>query len=251
MQIHRILLLAALALGVTQSAAFGALIGINFNKSGAAGNLAGSDLAGAPGFEQINWQNVSANATNLTLTDSSGAATTATMTASGTFGSFVLSPSGTDEKLNDGWITSANPSSTPTTITLSNIPYASYSIVVYTLASSIFGPRSTTVGGTTYFLVGPSSESQSGYLDGNSSTPYTYIQGTSTSSGSPTPNGDYVVFTNLTGSSQTITSATIPSGGDAPVEGFQIVQIVPEPASVALIALGIPALLGLRRRRRC
>jgi hypothetical protein len=58
------------------------------------------------------------------------------------------------------------------------------------------------------------------------------------------PSADYAIFSNLTGSSQTIT-ASIPSFGG--ITGFQIVA-VPEPSSMALAGMGGLAVLLMRRR---
>jgi hypothetical protein len=61
------------------------------------------------------------------------------------------------------------------------------------------------------------------------------------------PSADYAEFTNLTGSSQTITVQMLVNDGWAGLAGFQVVQ-VPEPMSLGSLA-AVGALLALRRRR--
>jgi hypothetical protein len=131
------------------------------------------------------------------------------------------------------------------TFTLANIPYASYSLLIYDLNSTTGRVQGITLGGTTYYSSSPVFNG-AGYLDNNAGTPFTYTQATSTNIGTPTPVSDYVLFTNLTGGTQTVTIST--TTGNRTVSGFQIVA-TPEPGSALLLGTGALALLGFRRRR--
>jgi hypothetical protein len=66
----------------------------------------------------------------------------------------------------------------------------------------------------------------------------------SSDTGGLNPVADYVVFQNVSGSSE-ILSLNIPNGGG--YAGFQIVAI-PEPGTLALVSLSGFAILALRRR---
>lgn len=87
-------LLAALAASPTAS--FGASIGINYARGGDhindtnVNSLAASARAGAPGFEQENWNNLGRYGAGITLKDSTGAATPVTVNWDAT-GSYSLS----------------------------------------------------------------------------------------------------------------------------------------------------------------
>lgn len=217
-------------------------IGVNFGSTSMA--LAATDLAGVPGFAQVNWNNVSAAATGLVLNDSTGVATTAALTTTNTSISLITSAvADPDEKLNSGRATCIT---TPSfSFAIASIPYASYSILVYDHQFASGSTVGITIGATSYYTQAPVYNA-AGYLDNNASTPFIYTQGTSTSSSAPTPVSNYVLFTGLSGSSQTVVvnglTTTTPRVG-----GFQIIETVPEPATIAGIGIGIAA---LARRRR-
>ena len=63
-------------------------------------------------------------------------------------------------------------------------------------------------------------------MDGKASTPFTYKQVTSADAAAPTVDGNYVVFSDLTGDSQTV---TIPGGFQVTnaCNAFQIVETRP------------------------
>ena len=130
--------------------------------------------------------------------------------------------------------------------TVTNVPYAAYSVVVYDLASSAGVVQSITAGGVSFFTLSPFPRT-AGYIDNDPATPFTYTQGTGLSAATATANADYVLFPLLTGSTLTISAVT--TSGSAQIAGFQIIN-VPEPRTYALALVGGAGLLGAVRRSR-
>lgn len=123
-------------------------------------------------------------------------------------------------------------------ITISSIPYGQYDLYVYFTADASPGRAGTvTVGSTTYDFTTMGSTANSG-------ANAVFTQTTDTTGANPT--ADYAVFTGLTGGSQTIAAAVTGWGG---IAGFQIVA-VPEPATLALVAVGGVGFLLLGRRSK-
>ena len=207
--------------------------------------LGPTDSAGVAPYAQTNWNSVLEAATNFVLKDNSGVTTTARLTTTGanSFASINGSNDNFDEALNNS---RANGSSA-WSFTLNQIPYASYSIVVYDLDFVAGAVKGISLGGTTFYSSSPSATA-AGYLDGNAATPYTYNRATSTNPAAPTPLSNYVMFQNLTGATQTVSISG--SGGNFRVGGFQIAEGIPEPASGVLLAGAATALLGFRCRFR-
>jgi hypothetical protein len=70
----------------------------------------------------------------------------------------------------------------------------------------------------------------------------------------PTNNdeGNYIVLSGISGPAFTLTAIGGANSGTtprAPINGFQIVQTIPEPSSIGLLSLGMASLVGCRRRR--
>jgi hypothetical protein len=186
-------------------------IGVNFNQppgNNSVPPLAPTDVAGVGEYAQANYNNVSATwpsqATNLVLNDHTGAATTATLTTTGAIFSSIatLPTAGPDEAFNLGIAYSQSPWSW----TVNDIPYASYDIIVYVPGIGL-GPNDgnwggVTIGGTTFYTR-PPVENSLGYFDGDPETPFPYV-GPGPSHSGPEYGTNYVQFSNLTGSSQTI-----------------------------------------------
>ena len=248
-------------------------------------SLSTTDVFGEPGGSTAGWQNTPdiapydvAGGTYLqagaipamSLKNTSGASTTATLTVdptgTGLNGVPVLSSSG-------NWNSSstANDPSLPTVmdhaynsylvanggrtteLALNNIPYASYNIYVY-MSNSQYqsGNLQLFEGGTAageqtpvYFSTGMNwvpLNSGGGYPDTNG-----YLQITSTDPNNPTLTGNsqaYIEFSNLTGATQYMD--LVETGGG--ISALEIVQ-TPEPASLSLVAIGTGALQRRHRRQ--
>ena len=185
-------------------------IGVDFGDGTPASWLAATDSAGVSPFAQTNF-NTLIFPSNTALKDNAGAATTAVLNASNVSGgSIINSTAGTDEVLNSGTLFSRG--GTPLTITVTNVPFAAYSLVVYDLATTAGFAQSITAGGASFFTLSPDRLGV-GYLDHNAATPFTYTQGTGLSAATATANADYVVFPLLTGSTLTFSALATSSLG--------------------------------------
>lgn len=221
---QRVVTWSALSL-LASMPAWGAVISVNYDVTvSSTPALATTDVAGA--VPAANWNNVQATGFGqafnyaITYVDDSGANTPLTVAASSGVG--------------DSWNTGGTPDEIifgdksawgggTQTLTLSNIPYASYDLYVYVSEWS--------------------SEVVKFDIGGNVQT----VTNTFTPQFTPGPdlvqNDTYVKYSGLSGNIVVNMEAT--SGG-LHLGGFQIVQ-VPEPSMLGLLALA-PA-LALRRRR--
>jgi hypothetical protein len=77
---------------------------------------------------------------------------------------------------------------------------------------------------------------------------FTQVPSTATSLANAAP-GNYDLFTGLTADEILINSADPANYAGGDINGFQIVAVVPEPASIGVVGVAM-ALLGLRRNRR-
>jgi hypothetical protein len=212
------------------SAAFSALpapaqgiVSWNFDRYG---TLAGTSVAGVAPV--ANWNNSYPDNPVTNLTDNRGSNTMVDIaySSAGTW-SIQNSHPGADangasnRELLNGYLDSSS-TRTPATssVTISQIPFSSYDLIVY--FSSDVADRTGTVtdGSTTYSFktIGTPSISGSNAV----LTP-------TTDTGSGNPSANYAVFTGLSGSSQTVTT-NIPNGGG--IAGFQLVPWV-DPLTIA------------------
>ena len=140
-----------------------------------------------------------------------------------------------NRELLNGYVDSGSPSSS--TIAISAIPYSIYNLIVYISSDTAGRAGTVNVGSDTYYFttMGPAATSGANAL---------FTQITDTTGSSPTANANYVIFSGLTGSSETITSLVTGGGG---IAGFQVVA-TPEPSSMALAVMGGFGVLLMKRR---
>jgi beta-glucanase (GH16 family) len=194
-------------------------IGVQFKGSGTA--LLPTDLAGLASVAQKNWNVLTGSSfTKSVLNDSTGAATTATLTgsANGVYwsGGSVAAPVG-NQKLASGEL--YNNTTSTRTLTVSNIPYAKYGVYLY--AGIDAAGRAET---TTLTELSGTPESFSFTTEhGNSQ----WTAATSTWDGTGTapvlPTANYVHFGGLTATGFTLKWGAPGNGG------LNGIQIVPEP----------------------
>lgn len=243
-----VLLIAGTAIGA-------ATIGVNFAPAASGQLLPPAATAGL--VPQTNWQNITSTTTSTTisstiLSDNTGTATTATLSVSAPsnfigLGNYTTAANAVvgDEWLMDTWLAASN----TMTFTITTIPYAAYDLIVYNLPLFNGVTYTYTVGGTSYFGNSPiSGQTSAGYVDNNGGTPFNYVEAVSTLLGSPTANSTYTRFENLTGSS--LTFSITGGNGISYINGFQIVETVPEPSRAMLLLGGLLAMAGRRTRRR-
>jgi hypothetical protein len=232
---RKILALTIIAAGITAQAQN--IISWNENNGG---NVpAPSGLAGVAAA--INWNN---SIGGMALVDNSGAASGVSFTIAGSWGAWGIAPisAGPDgdgtynRTLLDGY---ANTSSGigPEVFTITGISYSSYNLYVY-FSSDTANRTGTIADGNSGITYDFSTIGQPAISGANA----VFTQTTDTVGGNPT--ADYAVFSDITGSSDTLT-LNVPNGGG--IAGFQIVA-VPEPGTLALAGLGGFALLAWKRR---
>ena len=136
--------------------------------------------------------------------------------------------------------------------TIENVPYASYDVYIY-----YDGGSNGSRGGSMQIWDSDNSDAvlaaQSGYDTATFSGSYLQATGDGTDGAGQGLDTNYVKLTGLTASNIKIRSiADQLGGGDgtkrAPMNGFQIVESVPEPSTTALLGLGGLALVFRRRK---
>jgi len=207
---------------------------------------------------QNNWNNLMQSAPdgwgNQQVTDDSGTllATTVAVNTSWANGNVVLgAPDNTNGDrlmMNGGMDNGGGPQGW----TITGVPYAAYEVYIY-----YDGGSNGSRGGS--YQVWDSDDSdavlaaQSGYDTATFDGTYIQATGDGTDGNGQGLNTNYVRLTGLTASNIKIRSiADQLGGGDAvtraPMNGFQIVEVIPEPSSVMLALVGLVGFLTRRRR---
>src|SRR6266850_688041 len=282
----RVPLLSAAVAAALAGAASAGPIGINYVdigdpgvQNGTADALLPTESAGAPGHAQVGWNNMGRWGATVPLNDSTGAATTATTTwdSSNTWNdvAWVGSP---NAKLMNGYLDATGQPND------NSIPYgffnnankpevyvsglaawltaqgaASYKVVVYTDGDNTSGRKGE------YWLQSATGDPALATVLGPDLTSHVFVSDVSNFSGTFTEvplsantlatagEGNFLVFTGVRADSFILRTEEYPSGvaGDAlraQINGIQIIAVVPEPATIGLLALAGFGLLSRRRR---
>jgi len=200
--------------------------GVNFigNNGSNAITMDPNDVAGV--VRESHYNNAVASGTAMPLMDNTGdtsAGVTMDWSSPGFWAAVhnaTFGPATGDQKLNDGFVYTADVAND--TVTVNNIPFATYDVYVYSLNDGGGRLTTTAANGSTYYLRSATGPADANHLSGKSNT-YQYTQATSTDSANPTANADYVLFPGQTGSTF---SFTLNGAGNGALNGFQIVQSV-------------------------
>jgi hypothetical protein len=234
---------------------------ISFNARGgaAAGGMVAGDTAGAPGVNAGNWNNMNSpdvgGATPRDIIGSIAAGNLSDNTGT-LLGSTAVSWNGKGVSVaigggsNDAAMWSSEwdlfasnaPDPLDMTITVTGVPYNRYDVYFYTDDASNASIRGgDVIANGVLKSITMFNDSTAGYTEADSA--FTW-DATNTAVGS------YLRIPGLTGSTLTLEmDARNASVSRLRMSGFQIVQIIPEPSSFTLVAIG---LLGLAcRLRRC
>jgi hypothetical protein len=225
-------------------------IGVNFVGGGGpntGSSLAPTDVAGL--VPQGNFNNASGGSGSLTgLTDQNGNITTAgaAWTSPNTWssGTDTSTPNG---KLLNGYIDSNGSAAGGAMVTLTNIPYSAYDLIVY------FNTDNGTPRAGDYEVVtSAGTQTQQALYEKSSSIILAPPDLSNTlATTAATPGGTFIIFPGLTDSSIKLESnqASLPGVNfRAPISGFQIYSATPEPGSLGLLtAIGG---MALTRRRK-
>lgn len=210
-----------------------------------------TDLAGAPGVRVGNWNPWLKNDTTVgdagqTIVDSSGA-TVAGFTA---YGNFSWT-SRDNDTVNDTAMFSdiVDVQTSTRLVEVSGVPYSAYDVYVYMHDDDFDRAGQFTLGSETFYMrgFGPGEHAGDPLSDG---TGYVISTDTTLGLGTDINQGNYVRFSNVTGSAFQMAWTAVNAGDSvqrAKVAGFQVVQ-VPEPTALALAGVGIAGLLISRRR---
>ncbi|MBS1725965.1 MAG: PEP-CTERM sorting domain-containing protein [Armatimonadetes bacterium] len=235
-----LLAVSAASIGTAQAQT----IGINFSGGGL--SMGSGDEPGV--VSGANWNNLTTGSgSGVALMDSSGAMTSALLSfsAAGTYDEFnkpSTANSATNRLYGGGLY--GDPTQAEIRVSVSGITYADYDVYVYASAdTSHTNTLSISDGSTTFYYASP------GSVNSGASN---LLLTTSTSSASPTVGkAQYQVF-HEHGSSFTLNTFGSAAGVlSNNVFGLQIVATpVPEPASFAVLGLGILPLVRRRKRNR-
>ena len=258
-----VLAAAVVSCGLSAAADAQSSIGVNFVGGGgpnSGSSLAATDVAGL--VPQANFNNATGKSgTLMGLLNSGGVNSGAGVVWSSpntwSSGTDTSTPNG---KLLNGYIDSSGSAAGGAMVTVSNIPYAAYDLIVYVNTDKGSGAR---LGDYEVTTSGPTITQQVAYEKSSSlvlAPPYpSSLVGPKNSAGqnpdppAGTPAGTFLVFPDLTGSTLTLQTnqATLPNPNfRAPISGFQIYGVpIPEPTGLGVVTvLGGLALTRSRRK---
>jgi hypothetical protein len=242
------IILALAVCMLTGTAGAASLISVNPNANDSGNDLLSGETAGAPGWSAANWNNIGSEGTATGLVDAAGNPTAVSLT----FGWFYPSNTTADGSTPDGrmmrgfnrqhdnegtWVFGGLNAALEHNIvvywdanagqdTQGHQDFTAYDAGGEVLTVRLHEPNGGTVDVPDYDF--------EGYVEATTANGYT---------------GNYFVFSGLTptaGGELTIGVSNPEGFGRKGLSGLQL-HVIPEPASVALLALGAPALL--RRRR--
>jgi PKD repeat protein len=238
------------------------IISVNFcdNQPVSRNPMLTSSLAGAPGVRTNNWNNIKSIAFTSqvsSLVYDTGATVggafkiTFTTPRSGSQPTNALSNLGNDALMYSGYNQVWNNQTNQ--VVLTDIPFSSYDIYIYADTARLnCGGVISMTGQQDYWVKTLGTQ----LMTTNTGAGYKQITNTTQASAisGPGGSGNYVKYSNLSGSSQTFTLAAKDMGDAASqrlnLAGFQIVEIVPEPATTGLLGFGALVALVIRRLRR-
>jgi hypothetical protein len=227
------------------------VISWNYDNNGTVGNPDGSyngtNVAGV--VPVVGWHNSWFTDPTTNLSDDSGNPTTMDI-AYHSFNSYSIgghpgqdADTTYNKELLNGYLNAGpaawGPPITYSDVVFSEIPYASYDIIVY-FSADVAGREGDVTDLTTTFsfnTLGPVSTSGSNAL---------FVQTTDTA-GTYLTAANYAVFSGLSGASQTVRVQMRDNDEWAGIAGFQVVEFVPEPSSFTL--LGLCGLMTVMRRK--
>lgn len=233
-------------------------IGLNFVGSG--GSVAPSEVAGASGRAQVNWNNLNTDyhgnggAVPGTVVDNSGLVVgvgnqlanglRVEYDAANVWGT-AISPTSPDQRLMKGYLDSSGIGSSQPYVRLLNMPYALYDVVLYVDGDGTNGELGE------YWIEDTGGNALTPHIFGrdmyNFNGRFTQVPTSSTVQGSA-PIGNYIVFRSLTAADIVVRGSQI-SGTRSPINAIQLIE-TPEPGTMTLLGLGSVVALIRRRRRR-
>ncbi len=243
-----------------QASIIGDVVSLNWRADNTNNGTLASDGTTQSGvLDSVHWTTTTMTANNVltsNLKNNSGNATTIDIRQNASTQDQKSSPltyTGTNDDLlmlgtGLGWRGNAGLADTNryTLIQASEIPYAEYDVIIYVARNS----TNHTIGFSLGSMTTPTAERFIQPIQQPVTPPVTWTESTATASGDAIA-GNYIRFTGLTASSFDIYARTsLGSGsGRSVISGIQIVQIIPEPGSLALLAVGSLLMLPRRAQR--